>query len=214
MTSFNPGDRVTDGKRICSFDGCDRKHYGRGYCRGHWEQWHRGNPLKPLAGRAIPVMERFFQKVEKTENCWNWTGFVNVRYGRMRVNGIKIYAHRFSYEKFVGPIPSGMEVDHICLNYICVNPDHLRLVTRKQNMEHQSDRPEGRYSSKYRGVSFKKSCGKWSAYVGHNGKHYNLGVFDTEDQAAEVARNKRLELFTHNEIDKAYAHKVAREVAK
>jgi len=67
--------------------------------------------------------------------CWNWLGADSGRgYGRMQVGGVQTGAHRASYEHFYGvKIPEGMFTDHICRNRKCVRPDHLRVVTPKQN---------------------------------------------------------------------------------
>jgi hypothetical protein len=60
--------------------------------------------------------------------CQEWTGYVNaVGYGQMGRNTL---AHRWIYEQNVGPIPEGMVVHHTCENRLCVNPDHLQLVSR------------------------------------------------------------------------------------
>lgn len=74
--------------------------------------------------------------VEKTEGCWNWIGSGNPKgYGKVRVLGKLIYAHRRIYELLVGPIDPGLDVHHKCKNRACVNPAHLQLVTRKEHMQ-------------------------------------------------------------------------------
>jgi hypothetical protein len=79
--------------------------------------------------------ERFFEKVNKTDTCWLWTGSNNgVGYGEIRINNKKVYAHRWSYEHFKGKIPEGMHIDHLCRTPSCVNPDHLEIVTPKENV--------------------------------------------------------------------------------
>lgn len=67
--------------------------------------------------------------------CWEWTaqkcwgGYARIRaYGAMRV------AHRVLYELLVGPVPTGLDLDHLCRNRGCVNPEHLEPVTRKENV--------------------------------------------------------------------------------
>lgn len=65
--------------------------------------------------------------------CWPWIGGTE-RYGRFTLHGRTYYAHRFSYEFYVGEIPEGLEVDHLCRNTRCVNPAHLEPVTHHENL--------------------------------------------------------------------------------
>ena len=79
--------------------------------------------------------ERFWPKVEKTDECWLWTAsrYKSGGYGQFTVDSLGIRAHRFAYELLVGPIPSGMCVLHRCDNPPCVRPDHLFLGTQHDN---------------------------------------------------------------------------------
>jgi hypothetical protein len=80
------------------------------------------------------IDERFWMQVERTESCWNWIGGQNGNgYGKFQVGGRKVYVHRWAYERFVGPIPDGLQVDHLCRNRACCNPEHLEPVTRLVN---------------------------------------------------------------------------------
>lgn len=68
-------------------------------------------------------------------DCWAWQGFKYQGYGRYRINSkITKKAHRVVYELLKGPIPEGLESDHLCLNRSCVNPDHIEPVTRAENL--------------------------------------------------------------------------------
>lgn len=81
--------------------------------------------------------ERFHAKYEVNTNtgCWEWTAYVDrLGYGRFSWNGTMGRAHRFAYALLVGPIPEGLELDHLCKVRCCVNPAHLEPVTRQENI--------------------------------------------------------------------------------
>lgn len=71
---------------------------------------------------------------EPMSGCWLWIGPLHTNlYGRIIVQGERIYAHQLSYRLFRGPVPDGLELDHLCRTPCCVNPDHLEPVTHKEN---------------------------------------------------------------------------------
>lgn len=80
-------------------------------------------------------MERLFSKVEKTDSCWNWKGATRGKngYGAVKVDGKVVSVHKLFYVKYKGEIPEKLLVSHTCNNKLCVNPDHLKLVTAKEN---------------------------------------------------------------------------------
>jgi hypothetical protein len=85
-----------------------------------------------------PLIDRLFAMVDKTEECWNWTGGVaksgygSINRGR-RTEGT-VLVHRASWELLRGPIPDGLHIDHLCRNRRCVNPDHLEPVSPGENV--------------------------------------------------------------------------------
>jgi hypothetical protein len=81
-------------------------------------------------------IDRFMQKVSiRDDGCWQWTGADDIGgYGRFSVGRKEWKAHRFSYCSFVGPIPIGLTLDHLCRNRWCVNPKHLEPVTLRVNL--------------------------------------------------------------------------------
>jgi len=80
------------------------------------------------------VQSRFWAKVQKTDGCWLWTGCRSRQgYGRFKIDGVMKYAHRIAYEWLRGPFPEGRELDHLCLNPSCVNPEHLEVVSKSEN---------------------------------------------------------------------------------
>lgn len=84
------------------------------------------------------VQSRFWEKVDKVglTGCWLWTASVKPNgYGQFGVtDGDVRYAHRLAYEFLVGPVPDGLELDHLCRVRHCVNPAHLEPVTRRENL--------------------------------------------------------------------------------
>lgn len=82
-----------------------------------------------------PAAERFRAMVERTDSCWNWLGAKSPEgYGRFGAGeGRAVLAHRWAYERHVGPIPDDLTIDHLCRNTSCVNPAHMEVVTRELN---------------------------------------------------------------------------------
>jgi hypothetical protein len=78
---------------------------------------------------------RFFKKVEfRRDGCWEWTAYRRDGYGMFWFNGAHVQSHRWLYEQKNGPIPDGLEPDHLCRNRECVNPDHIEPVTHAENV--------------------------------------------------------------------------------
>lgn len=78
--------------------------------------------------------KRFWSKVEKTEECWNWTAAKHGQgYGLIKKGDTSVRAHRISVLMSGREIPDGYNVDHLCRNTSCVRPDHLEVVTSKEN---------------------------------------------------------------------------------
>lgn len=90
---------------------------------------------------AVPYLkERILSNIKTDSNgCWIWQLSKEKKgYGRMKVNYKTLMAHRVSYEAFVKNIPEGLQIDHLCKNTSCVNPDHLEPVTAKENLHRSS----------------------------------------------------------------------------
>lgn len=100
-----------------------------------------GQTISTHAHREQVILDRFIQKIRVNPDstyegtpCWEWTGFLNHEgYSKWNEMG-QYHGHRVSHVLFIGPIPEGYQVDHLCRNRKCVSPFHLEAVTRRENM--------------------------------------------------------------------------------
>lgn len=143
---------LMDGTRtLCAYQHCENTpspKAGGGMCKKHYdrvrrtgETWPTGRKNERRKSGALfpmsPMAEaRFLAKVVKMPvGCWVWTAVKNkAGYGMFKYDKLRS-AHRVSYMHFVGPIPEGMVIDHLCRNRSCVNPEHLEAVTATTNWE-------------------------------------------------------------------------------
>lgn len=128
---------------ICSVPTCRRPHWTGGYCDRHAERLRATGQLERLSNNVYGVYLRFWKYVLTEDvlrdGCWLWQGpRVHNGYGIISIqgSGVKttIRAHRYAYEALVGPIPEGLQLDHLCRVRRCVNPAHLEPVTARENV--------------------------------------------------------------------------------
>ena len=104
----------------------------------HYRRWHRhGDPLtvNPKGGGSRDVNPSLFGMVRfLPSGCWEWSGYKANGYGVVSAYGKQRRAHRVMYEYLIGPIPSGLVLDHTCRNKACVNPKHLEPITNQENI--------------------------------------------------------------------------------
>lgn len=97
--------------------------------------WTKGVPLRFVRGHANRLDALRGYRVDSDTGCWVWQGHVGgCGYGRTVRDGRAVYVHRFMWELVHGRVPEGLELDHLCRNRLCMNPDHLEVVTHRENM--------------------------------------------------------------------------------
>lgn len=159
-----------------------------------------------MGGPSGTFAERVWNKIEKTETCWIWTGAKD-GHGYGRIASTKMDpgprrwcgVHRVVYEIMVGPIPDGMVLDHlreICGNVACCNPAHLEPVTQRENLQRSPDTLSGKEA---RRTHFKCGHSKSSENITwDNGsrrckpcrREYHRAKYGNEYQRAWRARKK------------------------
>ena len=119
---------------------------------------------------ATPIIERFMKFVspEPNSGCWLWTGSISEDgYGKFKMTQAAWAAHRVSYELFVGPIPEGLQIDHLCRVRCCVNPKHLEPVTLQENFRRGIGNAHGAAAASIARIS-KTHCLRGHEYVPDN----------------------------------------------
>ena len=110
----------------------------------HYDRWQRhGDPSVAIPNRYHPrpllsMEQRAWKRVDIRDGCWQWRGATNGSYGIVYRGGADkrptTMAHRVIHTSLLGPIPTGMTLDHLCLNTRCVRPDHLEPVSLAVNV--------------------------------------------------------------------------------
>lgn len=200
----NPTEDRRRTRETCTVDECDKAQHSHGYCRNHarrWKRWGDPNVRRPLK----TLEQRFWPKVQVTSaGCWEWQGSKDkLGYPRFADDSNTVrMAYRVWWEHNYGPVPEGLELDHICHNHSCVNLDHLRLATSRQNTEYRSG-PTAKSTTGERGVYLNKRHGNYVAKVHSRGKVHHVGTYETVDDAAKAVRAARARLFDFPEFEPA-----------
>jgi len=145
-------------------------------------------------------MDKFWSKVNKNGGfpsvrqhlgqCWEWTGAKSsAGYGQIRIDGVCYYAHRYVFTMSAIEIPIGMQVDHLCRNKSCCNPQHLEVVTAKVNIRRAFD-------------DTRKCCPRGHEYTEENTKWISGGRYR---RCIICSRAKRTRTYTPEQLEKKRA---------
>lgn len=137
-----------------------------------------------------PLEERFWEKVspEPNSGCWLWAASEkNGGYGQFWDGERNVRAHRWAYETYRGPIPSGLQMDHLCRVRCCVNPFHLEAVTQQENIRRGD---AGKYPTAGLYRKNKTHCPKGHEYNARNTYIYNGWRFCRECNNISSARRR------------------------
>lgn len=133
-----------------------------------------------------PLIERLTARIDAEGPCWEWTGALNRTgygvIGRGRRGEGNILTHRAAWELLVGPIPEGCDLDHLCRNPPCCNPDHLEPVDRATNVARGARRRGYRDHIKH--------CPRGHEYDHHNGRQRICRTCNRESASAANARKR------------------------
>lgn len=128
--------------------------------------------------KLVPVEQRLWPRVDQSagpDGCWIWTGSRGpLGYGQIGIGPRNYGTHRVAYELLVGPIPDGMQLDHLCRNPPCCNPAHLEPVTPAENVR--------------RGDAGKRYAARTHCPHGHPYDEANTYVYDDRRFCRECQR--------------------------
>lgn len=185
--------------RTCDIAGCDRRHYGRGWCKPHYlKKWSAGQLAdgeRTLVRRGATLRERLehIGWDVTASGCWEWRGSKNERgYGQVavgvydgKVSRPKL-AHRVSYQVFTGTTLGDTVLLHSCDNPPCINPAHLRTGTRLDNARDMSAKRRNPAGEFHAGARLTE------AQVGEIRARYATGEVTQRALAAEYGCSQQL----------------------
>lgn len=184
-------------KSSCSIIGCNRKHYGKGYCQRHHRNWYRHGKATTEREEAQSVLRRgsvalTHGVVAIVDEC-DYDSVIEHNWHAIR-RETTWYARRWDgvwMHNFIMGNRKGLIIDHINHNGIDNRRANLRLCTHAENCRNKR---KTRGTSKYKGVSWNPRKMQWEVRIGHNNKMLWIGYFGEECDAA-TAYNVAAQLF-------------------
>lgn len=188
----------------CSVEGCENKHYGKGYCVKHYTQLRRyGHILErtKFDSNEIIEYEDYAEIVLYNKKCEEIArAIIDLEY----VDSVKKYkwylSHGYARNDEVGFLhryiinpPDELVIDHINRNPLDNRCDNLRICTQQENQFNHSIHCNN--TSGTTGIYLRESTNKWIAQIHINGGTKYLGVYNTKEEAAEARRQAEIEYF-------------------
>lgn len=200
--------------RICSIEGCGRKHYALGYCNTHWKHYKTGKIIKRLLNdpneiivedqicrmklynrKGEEIAETIFDlkyksEIEKYKWCLN-DGYVGHGYIDEKGKNKDFKLHQLIMYLSEKELKNNDDIDHKDTNKLNNLENNLRSANKFQNNQNTAKKIKG--LSKYKGVSFHDQMNKWRAVITVNYKQIRLGFFKEEKDAALAYNNAALQ---------------------
>jgi hypothetical protein len=192
--------------RTCSVEGCNNKHYGKGYCNKHYQQIKKhGTIFKSYRDQNDFVVYDDYAEIILRNRDAN-----EVARGKIDIEDIeKIKKYKWSYDATNGYVvnskyrirlnrylmncPDDLVVDHINHDKLDNRKNNLRICTKQQNNFNRAI--TNNKTSGITGVSWEKGLNKWRAYININGEREYLGCFNTIEEATEARKQAEIEYF-------------------
>ena len=134
-----PAGKIPHAVTFCNVHGCGLRAHAHELCGLHLQRMERTGQTDPLIKPTAE--ERFWAMVDKSGDCWEWTGSCHPKgHGYFGLDGKVTYAHRVSWTMAYGDLPEGLQVNHHCDNPPCVQPEHLYAGTQIDNINDMIER--------------------------------------------------------------------------
>lgn len=186
--------------KLCIIDGCGKKFVARGWCAMHYKRWQmRGHPTEGTNPYTFSLDEAISQRTRRNGECLLWTGSTSHDgYATAQSSSMlkynTTYVHRMVWIRDMGEcIPEGLEIDHLCHVRNCLEVEHMRLVSRVEQVRNRVVSKDS--STGFRGVYYQPATDNYRFEVREYGVTHCGNGYDTAELASEAAEIKRREVY-------------------
>lgn len=191
--------------KICKVDGCENKHYAKGYCRKHYDQMKKYGEIQRSRLDANEIIEYedyaeiiLYDKNNKEKaraliDLENIDLVKNYKWSITPQGYVYCSTQSIRLHRLIAGCPKDLVVDHINHNKLDNRRENLRICTTQQNNMNQGE--QSRNTSGTTGVYWHKSERRWYASIGIHGRLVHLGRYKTKEEATEARRQAEIEYF-------------------